>query len=168
MFWKRSACWDVVLLLDGEVSTDRWDHQPLWLAQNNDVEAGVWPRTPQRWWVREKKMYLGCVASPTLICAHAAPGFSIQDWTLTHYWDMRKERRKTQTENTVSTICLEPNPGVNKEFFLIKHYFLVSSWEPQKQNSVQVTWADLLNLLVMKFQPQEDNCLQPQSAHFIQ
>lgn len=69
-------------------------------------------------------MYLGCAVSPTLECAHAAPGFSVQDWTLTHYWDMRKERGKRQTENTVSTICLELNPGVNKEFFLISTIFL--------------------------------------------
>lgn len=38
-----------------------------------------------------------------------------------------EERKGEKTEDTVSTICLEPNPGVTGEFFLIKHYFLVSS-----------------------------------------
>lgn len=52
--------------------------------------------------------------------------FSIQDWTLTLLRD-EERKGKTQTENTVGTICLEPNPGVTREFFLIKHYFLVSS-----------------------------------------
>jgi len=42
---------------------------------------------------------------------------------------LRCEERKgkKQTENIIAAICFEPNPGATREFFLIKHYFLVSS-----------------------------------------
>lgn len=43
-----------------------------------------------------------------------------------HTTEIRGKKGK-KTENTVTAICLEPNPGTTREFFLIKHCFLVSS-----------------------------------------
>lgn len=63
----------------------------------------------------------------------------------------------------VGTVSLEPNSGVTREFFLIKHSFLVSS-ESLRNDTVQVTRVDFLDLPVtkyieycMKFQAQGDN-----------
>lgn len=159
--------WDHYSLLGSSViiiiSSEQWFGSRS-LAQSPTVMMGE---------AEETKMCWVCVGSPAPICTCATPDFSTQAWTLTiKIWG--KRRGKRQIENIVGTICLEPNSGLTREFFLIKHYFLVSS-ESLRNDTVQVTWVDFLDLLVtkyieycMRFQAREDNCLQPQPSHFIQ